>query len=151
MQNLVKLKLEVKGVAQAYVLTFSGPLLQQRGATAAQQECALMRRCLTITSGPKQSWKIRGVYHLLFCLLCCLVQPRSLLLLQHSRQVQQSDDSPSVQRTDQLLTADERRQLQATVHLADPLQQTIWLLGRTFMNPIHRPILRWTLLIKSAK
>lgn len=33
--------------------TFRGPLLQQKGATAAQQECALMRRCFTMASGTK--------------------------------------------------------------------------------------------------
>lgn len=88
-----------------------------------------MRCCFTIASQSKVSFKI-SVYHSLFCLMDCLVQARSLSLLRHNGR------SLSVQRTHQLLNTDERRQLWATVYLADPLQQAIWLLGRMIPGPI---------------
>lgn len=37
----------------------------------------------------------------------------------HHEEEQRSDDSPAVQRTDQLLTDNELRQLRTTVHLAE--------------------------------
>lgn len=39
------------------MLTFTAPLLQHRGATPAQQERALMRRCLTMVSKIQNSKK----------------------------------------------------------------------------------------------
>lgn len=83
-------------------LTFSGPLLQQRRATAAQQECALVRRCFTMAH------KTRPNKYSLWILVLSLSALSGFLLavesnrqefqsvLQHSGQVQQCDDCPSV-------------------------------------------------------